>query len=94
MAHDLHFNVLIITNTSWDELLARFKRVEALGFDGAAVGDHFVDWTNPPNPWFEPWTVLGAVARETTRIRLATFTLAEGFAPGLGLFLGGRDDAL
>jgi len=42
-----------------------------LGFDLAATGDHFCDWTNPPSPWFEMWSVLAGVAQATTRIRLA-----------------------
>src|SRR5262249_27701132 len=35
--------------------------------------DHFVDWTNPAVPWLEAWTLLAAAARDTTRIRLATY---------------------
>jgi len=55
----------------WDELLRRYRHIEALGFDLAAVPDHFVDWNHPPNPWFEAWTLLAAVARETSKVRLA-----------------------
>ena len=47
--------------------------VEDLGFDLATTADHFVDWNNPAVPWLEAWTVLAAAARETTRIRLATY---------------------
>ena len=36
------------------------------------VADHFVDWTNPPSPWFESWSLLAAIARETTKIRINT----------------------
>jgi alkanesulfonate monooxygenase SsuD/methylene tetrahydromethanopterin reductase-like flavin-dependent oxidoreductase (luciferase family) len=38
----------------------------------AALPDHFVDWTNPPSPWFESWTALTGLAAATTSIRLAT----------------------
>ncbi|MDH3715353.1 MAG: LLM class flavin-dependent oxidoreductase [Gammaproteobacteria bacterium] len=62
-----------LPNTSWDELLRRFQVIEDLGFDLAGTGDHFVDWSNPPRPWFDTWTFLAAVARETTRIRLAPY---------------------
>lgn len=68
----LRFQVLTLPNTDWPEALARFKLIEDLGFDVAATADHLVDWTNPPSPWLEAWTLLAAVARETTRIRLAT----------------------
>ena len=68
----LRFQVLTLPNTDWPEALARFKLIEDLGFDVAATADHLVDWTNPPSPWLEAWSLLAAVARETTRIRLAT----------------------
>ena len=73
MDHDLRFQVIALPNAPWDEVLARFKYVEDLGFDLVTTGDHFVDWNNPSLPWLEAWTVLAAVARETTRIRLATY---------------------
>ncbi len=71
MSHELRFQALILPNLPWPQLLGRFKHVEGLGFDLAVTGDHFVDWTNPPAPWFELWAVLAAVAESTTRIRLA-----------------------
>ncbi|MDP6708069.1 MAG: LLM class flavin-dependent oxidoreductase [Alphaproteobacteria bacterium] len=73
MADDLRFQVIILPNAPWDELLKRFTHVEELGFDLVTTGDHFVDWNNPSIPWLEAWTVLAAVARETTRIRIATY---------------------
>ena len=72
MSHALRFQVLTLPNADWTECLARFKRVEDLGFDVAATADHLVDWSNPPSPWLEAWTLLAAVARETKRIRLST----------------------
>ncbi len=71
MRHDLRFQILILPNLPWEQLLGRFKRVEELGFDLAVTGDHFVDWTNPPSPWFELWTLLAAVAQSTSTIRIA-----------------------
>ncbi len=73
MTHDLRFQVLALPNAPWNELLRRFKQVEELGFDLVTTGDHFVDWNNPSVPWLEAWTLLAAIARETTRIRLATY---------------------
>ena len=72
MRHELRFFVLILPNTSWNELLERFQTVESLGFDMAGMADHFVDWTNPPSPWFELWTQAAAVASKTSRLRLST----------------------
>ncbi len=73
MTHDLRFQVAIMPSSDFDGLLRRFKHVEDLGFDMATTGDHFVDWSNPQRPWLEAWTALAAIARETTRIRLATY---------------------
>ncbi len=70
--HDLRFYALTLPNVPWDELLLRYQRLEQLGFDLAGVADHFVDWSNPPSPWFEAWTLAAAIARETSRIRIAT----------------------
>jgi alkanesulfonate monooxygenase SsuD/methylene tetrahydromethanopterin reductase-like flavin-dependent oxidoreductase (luciferase family) len=72
MAHALRFLAMPLPNVPWDEMLRRYKHIEALGFDLAGVPDHFVDWTDPSSPWFEAWTVLAAVARETKTLRLAT----------------------
>jgi alkanesulfonate monooxygenase SsuD/methylene tetrahydromethanopterin reductase-like flavin-dependent oxidoreductase (luciferase family) len=73
MTHDLRFQVIILPNAPWDEVLRRFTYVENLGFDLATTADHFVDWKNPAVPWLEAWTVLAGVAGRTTRIRLATY---------------------
>jgi alkanesulfonate monooxygenase SsuD/methylene tetrahydromethanopterin reductase-like flavin-dependent oxidoreductase (luciferase family) len=73
MSHDLRFQVAIMPNSDFDGVLRRFKHVENLGFDMATTGDHFVDWTNPARPWLEAWTTLAALARETSRLRLAVY---------------------
>ncbi len=67
----LRFQVLILPNLPWDQLLGRFKRVEELGFDLAVTADTFTDFLNPPSPWFELWTVLAGVAASTSTIRIA-----------------------
>ena len=72
MSHDIRFQAFILPNTDWHESLGRFQRMEAFGFDVVSTADHFVDWSNPPSPWLEAWTLLGAVARETKTIRLST----------------------
>ncbi len=70
MARPLRFEVLITPNVSWGTVLERFRSIESLGFDLGGLADHFVDWTNPPNPWFDLWATLGAVAQATTTLRL------------------------
>ena len=72
MTHALRFQVLLLPNVPWPEFRRRYLRLEELGFDLVATADHLVDWTHPPNPWFEQWTQLAAIASETRRIRLTT----------------------
>ncbi len=72
MTVDLRFQVLTLPNVPWDDLCRRVRLIEELGFDVVGVADHFVDWTNPSSPWFEAWTLVAALARETERIRIAT----------------------
>ena len=68
----VRFGVLCLPNVPWELLVERVDRLERLGFEGAALPDHFVDWTNPPSPWFEGWTALTGLAGTTSTIRLAT----------------------
>jgi alkanesulfonate monooxygenase SsuD/methylene tetrahydromethanopterin reductase-like flavin-dependent oxidoreductase (luciferase family) len=72
MNHDIRFQMMMLPNAPWDELLKRIHLAETLGFDVIATADHFVDWSNPPSPWFELPTLLGAMARETSTITIAS----------------------
>src|SRR5262245_58847618 len=72
MRHPLRFHVLLLPNVGWTEMKSRVMRLEDLGFEVAALADHFIDWTNPPAPWFESWTALAALAEATRTIRLST----------------------
>jgi alkanesulfonate monooxygenase SsuD/methylene tetrahydromethanopterin reductase-like flavin-dependent oxidoreductase (luciferase family) len=72
MSHDLRFQVMMIPSVPWPQFLDRFMRVEALGFDVAAMPDHFCDWANPSGPWLEAWTSIAAIAAHTSRLRLTT----------------------
>jgi alkanesulfonate monooxygenase SsuD/methylene tetrahydromethanopterin reductase-like flavin-dependent oxidoreductase (luciferase family) len=73
MAHGLRFGVLFLPNVSWPVLRERVVRAEELGIETAGLADHFVDWTNPANPWFESWTALTGLAGATKSIRLASW---------------------
>lgn len=54
------------------DLVDYARRAEAIGFDFAAVSDHFHPWTS--NQGHSPfvWSVLGAIAHATDRIELLT----------------------
>ncbi len=72
MTFELRFQALTLPTSGWANYRDQVKRVEALGFDIAAIPDHFCDWANPPGPWLEAWTSIAALAAETTTVRLAT----------------------
>src|SRR4051794_8090851 len=72
MGFDVRFQVLTLPGRSYAEYRRQVLHVEELGFDLAAVPDHFCDWANPTAPWLECWTLLAALAVETTGIRLAS----------------------
>jgi alkanesulfonate monooxygenase SsuD/methylene tetrahydromethanopterin reductase-like flavin-dependent oxidoreductase (luciferase family) len=72
MVFDIRFQVLTLPGQPYEEYRRQVLHIEELGFDIAAVPDHFCDWANPPAPWLECWTLLAALAVETSTIRLAS----------------------
>ena len=72
MDHELRFQVLTLPGRPWAEYREQVLQIEELGFDIAAVPDHFCDWANPPAHWMECWALMAALAAETSTIRLAT----------------------
>src|SRR5512134_791249 len=72
MPSTVRFGVLCLPKVPWDVLRERAVRLEALGIDVVGLADHFVDWSNPPSPWFESWTALTGLAGATTSIRLSS----------------------
>jgi alkanesulfonate monooxygenase SsuD/methylene tetrahydromethanopterin reductase-like flavin-dependent oxidoreductase (luciferase family) len=73
MLHQLRFLAMMTPTLPWDEQLHRYQHIEELGFDLAGVVDHFVNYTAAASPWLEGWSILAALAAQTTRIRLATW---------------------
>jgi alkanesulfonate monooxygenase SsuD/methylene tetrahydromethanopterin reductase-like flavin-dependent oxidoreductase (luciferase family) len=56
---------------TFDEILTRVRFAEEVGFDGAWVFDHFSPlYGDRGGPCLEAWTLLGALAAHTSRIRL------------------------
>ncbi|MBG6091115.1 LLM class F420-dependent oxidoreductase [Actinomadura viridis] len=66
---------------SYETLLSVAKATEDLGFDAFFRSDHFLkmgDVSGEPGPT-DAWVTLGALARETSRIRLGTLMTAATF---------------
>ena len=65
------FGVVVIPFEPWEQVVAWAREVEELGLDYLWLPDHLV---NPfgRRPFYESWTALAALARETSRIRVGT----------------------
>jgi F420-dependent oxidoreductase-like protein len=65
---------------SYDDLLAVAQATDALGFDAFFRSDHYLTMGGDglPGP-SDAWVTLGALARETSRIRLGTLVTAATF---------------
>jgi alkanesulfonate monooxygenase SsuD/methylene tetrahydromethanopterin reductase-like flavin-dependent oxidoreductase (luciferase family) len=72
VVNDVSFGVYPAPLTPpFDELVGRARRAEAMGFDSLWVADQ-TPMAYPKTIRFESWTLLAALARETTRVRLGT----------------------
>lgn len=79
--HLVRFSVQIPQqHRTWAEILADWKLVESLGFDAAWNWDHFVPLSGSyDGASLEAWTLLAAVAAQTTRIRLGTLVTSTTY---------------
>jgi alkanesulfonate monooxygenase SsuD/methylene tetrahydromethanopterin reductase-like flavin-dependent oxidoreductase (luciferase family) len=65
---------------SWVQVLDDFRTAEDLGFDHAWLVDHLVDTDGSPDlPILEAWTLLAALATQTSRIRLGVLVSSNTF---------------
>lgn len=55
-----------------DVLVAQAKRAEEVGFPVALISDHFHPWTDRQGQAAFVWSVVGAIAASTKRLRLGT----------------------
>jgi alkanesulfonate monooxygenase SsuD/methylene tetrahydromethanopterin reductase-like flavin-dependent oxidoreductase (luciferase family) len=72
----MQFGIFTFSRAPYDEVAQTFRLAEELGFASAWVND---DLMVPDYSDFEPWTLLGGLARETSRIRLGTMVTAITF---------------
>jgi alkanesulfonate monooxygenase SsuD/methylene tetrahydromethanopterin reductase-like flavin-dependent oxidoreductase (luciferase family) len=68
----LKFGILTLQHLPWEGEVARWQRMESVGFDSIWLADHFVNYVQPTAPWFEAWTWLAALATQTKTIRIGT----------------------
>jgi alkanesulfonate monooxygenase SsuD/methylene tetrahydromethanopterin reductase-like flavin-dependent oxidoreductase (luciferase family) len=74
MTSGIRFGIAALQHLPWQEEVKRWKSLEKLGFDFIMVADHFVNYANPQETWFEAWTLISALASQTEKIRIGAFT--------------------
>jgi alkanesulfonate monooxygenase SsuD/methylene tetrahydromethanopterin reductase-like flavin-dependent oxidoreductase (luciferase family) len=72
----MQFGIMHFCQSPYAEIVHRVRQAEALGFTSAWVND---DLLVPDYGDLEPWTLLGALAPDTSRIRLGTMVTAITF---------------
>jgi alkanesulfonate monooxygenase SsuD/methylene tetrahydromethanopterin reductase-like flavin-dependent oxidoreductase (luciferase family) len=64
------FGVIVMQDVPAAEVLARFRRIEEMGFDQAYIADHIGDFRALDGPFLDGWSLLAAAATVTSRVAL------------------------
>ncbi len=73
------FGICTDQNLPYETIVDRWQYFEELGFDSIWDCDHFNQPSNPTGPYFEGWTLLGALAAATSRIRVGILVSSNTF---------------
>ena len=70
MTKGLRFGIRVVQSDPYPVLAEKWRYFEELGFDSIWHCDHLLRSLDPTAPLFEAWTLLAALAAETSRIRV------------------------
>ena len=69
-----------VESTTYAALVRHWQRAEELGYDAAWLDDHFYGVATPPSDdSLECWTLMAALARETSRLRFGTLVMCNNY---------------
>ncbi len=64
---------------SYEDLARVWQKSEELGFDSAWLYDHFIALEDPSVPCLEAYSTLGALARDTKRIKIGVMATSANY---------------
>jgi F420-dependent oxidoreductase-like protein len=68
-----------VTNP-WSDLLEECRHIEAAGWHGIWIGDHFMaNAADNSGPWQESWSIISALAAVVPRLRLGTLVTGNTY---------------
>ncbi|MCC6177085.1 MAG: LLM class flavin-dependent oxidoreductase [Chloroflexi bacterium] len=79
MPAGLRFGICTDQNMDWTTTAERWRYYEGLGFDSLRDCDHYVQPSRPNGPYYEGWTLLAALATQTTRARIGVLVSCNTF---------------
>ena len=77
MTMGVRFGITIVQSEPYPVLAERWRYFDELGFDCIWHPDHLLLPPDPTAPLFEAWTLLAAIAAETSRIRMGAMVTSN-----------------